>query len=121
MSDHIPICRPALHGVRVVLLPFLRDFLHLLIPSLFGGGVIYCFQVGGKSLFILICDILQCVPDLMHNTTLVFCLGIGYSNRVLDSRQTVGTKDHDILDSPVFQFIQNTEPVFTAFVLTDLD
>ena len=39
----------------------------------------------------------------------------------LDFRQTICAKDQDIFKSTVFQFIQYREPVFRAFVTTDLN
>ena len=55
----------------------------------------------------------------MDNTPLVFCFGKRSWNRFFNACKAIGTDDQDIFYSAIFQFVQDWQPVFRTFIVTN--
>jgi len=91
------------------------------MASFFVWSLVNGLQIRCKLLLVLICHILQCITDLMDDAALIFRIGKGCRDSLLDTGKSVCTKQENVLDASVLKAIQNAEPKLGTFIFTDLN
>ena len=57
----------------------------------------------------------------MYNTSLILCFGECSGNCLFNTAKTVSADNQDILYTTILQLIQDGQPVFWTFIITDSD
>ena len=102
--ERIPVCVPALHGVRILGVPFLGYAVPNFCTQRFLRGVVDVLQVVRELLAIFVCHILERVANLVYKAALVFRLWEGDGYGFLDAGQSIGADDEYVLNASVLQF-----------------
>lgn len=105
--------------MRIAFVPLRRELLERRSSLLFRGRLIDLPQVSGHRLPFFPGHIPERVPDLVDDALLDVGPGEDGLNRLGDPLEVVDRKDENVLDTPVFQLIEDREPVLGGFGLGD--
>lgn len=120
-AQKLPGVLPALDAGGILLAPGVRKAAQVFLRLVHGNGGIDILQVGNNLFDVLIADIPGRAAELVHDASLQTTLEIDHPDSPHHAAQTVGTKQIDIQNTPVFEAIQHIQPKFAALMFIDPD